>query len=216
MKPVLDWYFDFLSPFSYLQNSRLESVAAHATVHRRALLFAGLLAHWGNVGPAEIAVKRVWTFEHCAWLARRHHLPFVLPPQHPFNPLPLLRLAVSLGEDGVVPSEIATRLFRYVWIDGCLPTDAQAWGALLSELGTSAAAIESFAVKAALRANGERAIEAGVFGVPTSVVAGHSFWGFESTDMLEAFLKGDAFFDGDIYRAAREMPPGLQRERPTR
>ena len=36
------------------------------------VLFAGLLAHWGQKGPAEIEPKRAWTFRHIQWLAQQH------------------------------------------------------------------------------------------------------------------------------------------------
>jgi hypothetical protein len=74
-------------------------------------LFAGLLNHWDNKGPAEIPPKRTWSFEHCAWLAHEHRIRLKLPAQHPFNPLPLLRLCIALGST----TDIVHRRFRYVW-----------------------------------------------------------------------------------------------------
>lgn len=213
MKPVLDWYFDFISPFSYLQSERLDRFSAHAELRPRPILFAGLLTHWGNVGPAELVPKRAWTFEHCAWLAHRHQIALTAPAHHPFNPLPLLRACLVGADDGVARPEVVTRLFRFVWAQGHLPTDASAWSALVSELGINVTAPDAPEVKQALRANGERAIAAHVFGVPTSVIDGHTFWGFDATDMVEAFLRGDPFFEGAAYRSAAALPEGLQRQR---
>ena len=68
----LDWYFDFISPYAYLQNAVLARVAQHAQIRRRPILFGGLLTHWGHLGPAEIPPKRDWTYVHCAWLAEQH------------------------------------------------------------------------------------------------------------------------------------------------
>jgi 2-hydroxychromene-2-carboxylate isomerase len=123
----VDWYFDFISPFSYLQSELLHLLPADLEVRFKPVLFAGLLNYWDNKGPAEIPPKRTWTFEHCAWLAHQHKIPMTLPAQHPFNPLPLLRLCVSLGST----AEVVHRLFRYVWREGRLPTDADHWQALL-------------------------------------------------------------------------------------
>lgn len=213
MKPTLDWYFDFVSPFSYFQSTRLERIEEHAAVSARPILFAAVLTHWGTLGPAELPTKRIWTFEHCAWIAHRHQIPLCLPAQHPFNPLPLLRLALAHGEGGVVPVALVVRLFRFVWVEGHLPSEAPAWAALLAELNTAPEAIETPPVKQALRDNGQRAIDAGVFGVPTAVIDGHNFWGFDATEMLEAYLQGDAFFSGDLLIAARQLPPGIERPR---
>ncbi|WP_170942314.1 DsbA family protein, partial [Noviherbaspirillum denitrificans] len=93
----LDWYFDFISPFSYLQSELLHTLPDDVEITFRPVLFAGLLAHWDNKGPAEIVPKRTWTFEHCAWLAYENGIPMTMPAHHPFNPLPLLRLCIALG-----------------------------------------------------------------------------------------------------------------------
>lgn len=207
---TLDWYFDFISPYSYLQHAVLDRLAPHVRVRRRPLLFAGLLTHWGQLGPAEIAPKRDWTFRHCTWLAARHGIALAMPTMHPFNPLPLLRLSTALADRPAV----VDRLFRFVWVDGHVPTDHDAWQALLAELQVDEAALSTPAVKEALRMAGADALAAGVFGVPASIVDGQCFWGFDATDMLLDYLKGDALFTGDAMRAALAMPLGPMRPRP--
>ena len=58
------WYFDFVSPFAYLQNLRLDEFSAHLKIDRKPLLFAGLLKHWDSKGPAELPPKRLFTYRH--------------------------------------------------------------------------------------------------------------------------------------------------------
>ena len=94
------WYFDFISPFAYLQWQELARLPESLKISHRPVLFAGLLNHWGHKGPAEIPAKRRHTYRYCRWLAEQRNIPFTLPPAHPFNPLKALRLAVALGEDG--------------------------------------------------------------------------------------------------------------------
>lgn len=203
----LDWYFDFISPFSYLQGELLPTLPANVDIRYKPILFAGLLNHWGNIGPAEIGPKRRWTYEHCAWLAHRHSIPMTMPAHHPFNPLPLLRLCIALG-----PSrDVVQRLFRYVWRDGHLPTEEQHWSVLMKEVGVTSDMLDAPEVKQQLRANGDAAIADGVFGVPTAVVDGRSFWGMDSTDMLRAWLAEDPFFQSPLLQQAQNMQPGLQR-----
>jgi 2-hydroxychromene-2-carboxylate isomerase len=205
----LEWYFDFISPFSYLQSAKLGELAAQARISCRPVLFAGLLQHFGNTGPAEIAPKRRWTFEHVAWLAHAHGIPLTFPPMHPFVPLRLLRLSIVLGNS----LEVVQRLFAFVWRDGHLPSDDDAFGRLLAECGVALADLDAPAVKQALRANTDAAIAAGVFGVPSAVIDGDVFWGFDATPMISARLAGDAFFASPAYAAARELPEGVQRPR---
>ncbi len=206
-RPPADWYFDFISPFAYLQWRRLRQEAPSLALSPVPVLFAGLLAHWDNKGPVEIPPKRGWTYAHCLWIARRHDIPMRLPAGHPFNPLPLLRLCIALGNT----TEVIDRLFDFVWRDGHLPNDAADWQRLLDELGASPAQLAADAVKAALKANGERAIAAGVFGVPTAVVGSDLFWGVDATDMLLARVAGDAFFSSPAYRGAFDLPVSTQR-----
>ena len=86
------WYFDFVSPFAYLQNFRLEEFSSHLNIERKPLLFAGLLKHWNTKGPAELNAKRIFTYRYVQWMAKRLDIPLRFPEHHPFNPIPLLRL----------------------------------------------------------------------------------------------------------------------------
>ena len=202
------WYFDFISPFAYLQWQLLQRQTTDFTLRPIPTLFAGLLAHWDNKGPVEILPKRQWTYEHCLWIAHRHSIPMRLPAQHPFNPLPLLRLCISKQNDHAV----VDRLFRYVWQEGHLPSEEHAWQALLNELQITQAEIETAEVKDSLRRHGDLAIAAGVFGVPTAVVNQQSFWGVDATDMLIAYLQQDAFFSTAAFQGAQNLPVGIQRK----
>jgi 2-hydroxychromene-2-carboxylate isomerase len=201
------WYFDFVSPFSYLQSELLHTLPADVEIEFKPVLFAGLLNYWDNIGPAEIPPKRTWTFEHCAWLAHKHNIPMMLPAQHPFNPLPLLRLCIALGSR----EEVVHRLFRYVWRDGKLPTEADHWQGLLQGLDVKLGMLDTPEVKERLRSNGEQAVAAGVFGVPTAVVDGRCFWGLDSTEILLAYLRSDPFFKSEQLKRAQTLPQGVQR-----
>ena len=207
----LDWYFDFISPFAYLQSELLHTLPPEVELHFKPVLLAGLLQHWDNKGPAEIPPKREWTFAHCAWLAHKHGIALTMPAHHPFNPLPLLRLCLALN---ATPAAVH-RLFRYVWREGKLPTDSEHWQALLQELQVMPDRLETAAIKQQLRDNGEQAIAAKVFGVPSAVVDQRCFWGLDGTDMLQAYLRGDAFFQSEQLKRAEALPQGIQRNRTT-
>ena len=93
MTAAHDWYFDFISPFAYLQWMVLRRDHADLDINPKPLLFAGLLKHWGQLGPAELPGKRVHTYRLVLWQARQMGIALRFPPAHPFNPLPALRLA---------------------------------------------------------------------------------------------------------------------------
>lgn len=210
--PCIDWYFDFISPFAWLQAEEFAR-RPELDVACKPVLFAALLEHWGQLGPAEIPPKRTFTYRYTVWRARQLGLPVRLPRAHPFNPLPLLRLAVVAQSR----FDVVLRLFRFVWSEGSLPDDEPAWRTLLAELEIPEAdrRLQDEDVKLALRRNGDEAVARGVFGVPTAMVRDELFWGVDATDMLLDRLAGDAIFDSDEMRRAVELPVGTARRRST-
>jgi len=205
---VIDWYFDFISPYAYLQWQLLRRQAPQLKLKLKPVLFAGLLSQYDHKGPAEIMPKRSWTYAHCLWIARQHDIPMKLPSAHPFNPLPVLRLSLALG----ATEDIVDRLFAYVWREGLLPSDEIAWQELLDELLMMQSDISTDSIKQALHDNCEQAIASGVFGVPTAVVDGHLFWGVDATDMLLHYVAGDPFFSSESYALAYNLPTATQRK----
>lgn len=204
------WYFDFISPFAYLQSTRLEQLSAIEPVQCEPVLFAGLLNHWGSKGPAELPPKRQWTFEHVAWIAHRDNIPLVMPSHHPFNPLPLLRLAGCLNHEMAK----VQRIFRWVWVEGHTPDDQSALADLCAEFGLTATDLNDPAIKSAVRQRTDAAIANGIFGVPTIEFQDQLFWGDDATDMMlaKARANGDeSIYPAEAISAASKMPEGTAR-----
>lgn len=207
----MDWYFDFISPFAYLQFEKLRRERPDFDFTPKPVLLAGLLKHWGTVGPAEIPTKRQFTYRFVLWQARRWNIPLRFPPTHPFNPLAALRLTIAAGSR---VDAIAT-IFRHLWRDGCAGDSAAALIDVAGELGIDdvATAIAAPDVKSNLAANGEAAIAAGVFGVPTFVVDGRLFWGADATDMLCDYRSDPQVFEDEAMGALIDLPVGVERLR---
>jgi 2-hydroxychromene-2-carboxylate isomerase len=204
----IDFWFDPISPFAYLAFEQLPQSleGCNYVVEYRPVLFAGLLAHWGQKGPAEIEPKRAWTFRHIAWIAHHHCIEIATPAVHPFNPLPLLRLAIAAGPN----RRVVETLMRHVWRGGEDAAASPRLEALKREL-TPVRDPASPEVKAELRASTDSAIARGVFGVPTFELDGRLFWGLDSLPMLRAALTGDAWFEGQAWDQAGLPRPGVQR-----
>lgn len=185
----IDWYFDFVSPYAYLCLFRLGELPHDVEVANRPVLFAGLLSHWGQKGPAEIVPKRRHTYRSTYWQAKLQGVPFRYPAAHPFNPLHHLRLAIAAGN---TPAAVR-RIFDSIWTGGNDAADPAVFAALARELGVDASSLSAPEVKDALRKNTEEAAALGVFGVPTFAVDGELFWGSDSIDYLKAFLADPAF-----------------------
>jgi 2-hydroxychromene-2-carboxylate isomerase len=204
---ALSLYFDFVSPFSYIAFKRLPELPRDVAVELKPVLFAGLLQHFGQKGPAEIPAKRRWTYRWCTWWAQSLGIPFRFPASHPFNPLHHLRLALAAG-----PSrENVGRIFDAIWTTGAEASDPAAFKALVKELGVDEARLASPDVKDALRRNTEDAAACGVFGVPTYEIDGERFWGADALDFVNAFLADPAALRNEEMRRADGLPVGAAR-----
>jgi 2-hydroxychromene-2-carboxylate isomerase len=206
MRASIDWYFDFVSPFSYISLYRLKELPGE--VAYKPVLFAGLLKHWGQKGPAEITAKRRWTYRWCTWWARQLGLPLRFPEQHPFNPLPHLRLALACD----CRPDAVKRIFDWLWMTGENATDPARFSLLCRQLGIDAERLGAPEVKDALKRNTDEAAARGVFGVPSFVADGEVFWGADCIEFLQAFLRDQAVIRNDEMRRLDALPVGAERK----
>ncbi|MDO9359826.1 MAG: 2-hydroxychromene-2-carboxylate isomerase [Polaromonas sp.] len=210
----ITFYLDFISPYAYLAFEALPEAlkGLSYSVTYKPLLFAALLKHHGQLGPAEIFGKREWTYRQVLWAGRQHGIDLQLPAAHPFNPLPLLRLAVACAANGTPNRYICETVFRHVWRGGADAADVSRLENLSALLSPSRD-VNGDEVKAQLKAHADEAIAAGVFGVPAMVVDGKVFWGLDALPMLRAFMLGDAWFEGPDWDAAGQLVSGIERRK---
>jgi 2-hydroxychromene-2-carboxylate isomerase len=209
----ITFYLDFISPYAWLAFEELPQalMGLSYSVTYKPLLFAALLKHHGQLGPAEIPAKRDWTYRQVQWLAQSKGHTLDLPAAHPFNPLGLLRLALATNVNGQPNRYVCETLFKHVWVGGADAADPARLAAIKQKLAPARDPKDD-AVKAQLRAHADEAIAAGVFGVPAFEVDGKVFWGLDGMPMLRAYLEGDAWFDGPCWNAAPNVPQGVIRK----
>lgn len=211
MPAPIEFWFDFISPYAYLAWSQLPALADRhgRSIVLRPVLFASLLNHWGQLGPAEIPPKRTHTFKHVLRLAHELGLSLSPPPAHPFNSLLGLRLA-TLELPDADRRAVIDRLYRAVWAHGPGITDPAIVAGLLGELGLDAEALLTAANtpdnKQRLIAATDEAISKGVFGVPTMIVDGELFWGVSDLGHLDRFLRGEDPVDANVLERWRDLP----------
>lgn len=211
----LRFYFDPISPYAALAFERLPQALEGCSyeVEYRPVLLAGILHALSNKGPAEIASKREWTYRQVRWLAHQMEIPLDLPMQHPFNPLPLLRMAWACAAEGHAPNrQVVETIMRYVWQSGGADAnDPQRLQALRAQLPIRVNPDDE-AIKECLRSATEEALQRGVFGVPTVEVYGKLFWGLDALPMLAAYLKQEPWFSSGAWEEAGRARPGLVRK----
>ncbi|KVT50012.1 2-hydroxychromene-2-carboxylate isomerase [Burkholderia ubonensis] len=203
------WYFDFVSPFAYLQLEQFERLPPTLTIEPRPIVLGALLAHWGQKAPAEIAAKRVFTYRHAQYRADKLGIPFRMPPAHPFNPIKPLRLAIAMGGS----LDVIRRIFRHIWRDGHDVASPESFAALCDAVGypEGVSAVDAQDVKDALRAHTDHAIAHGVFGVPTFEWDGELFWGEDATAMFVDCVASRAWLDSPEVQRISALPDGIRR-----
>jgi 2-hydroxychromene-2-carboxylate isomerase len=210
----ITFHLDFVSPYAWLAFERMPEVleGLSYTVAYRPVLLGALLQRDANPGPAGIAAKRAWTYRHVHWLGASLGVGLDMPAEHPFNPLPLLRLALQCSDDGSINRYVAGAVLRHVWQGGQAALDAQRLAQLQQQLGEQLRTDDQAVQRAKewLRANTDAAAAAGVFGVPAWEVEGRIFWGLDSLPMLRACLAQESWFDAAHWNELPRTPSGLK------
>ncbi|HJW45925.1 MAG TPA: 2-hydroxychromene-2-carboxylate isomerase [Lysobacter sp.] len=206
------WYFDFISPFSYLHWQKVKAMRDEFEVMPVPIVFGAVLSAHGQKGPAEIRGKREFTYRHVLWQARREGVELCFPPAHPFNPISALRLCIAAGS--TMPAVDA--IFAWIWQHGRAGDGVDALAPLAATLGVDTQAINTEATKVALRANTEAALAAGVYGVPTLAFEGGPsdgalFWGNDAHDFALAALRNPAVLSEAEMLRVSALPVGVQR-----
>lgn len=192
-----NFYFDFLSPFSFFAFKRLQALKGF-TIHYKPVALGPLLNHWGIKGPGEVDSKREFLLKQCLRYASKNNLRFTTPKTHPFNSLYALRLALKC-----VAGEQQEAVIRTLWqagweerIDMGEPDELQR---VLNEAGLPGPELyeKSFfkEARAELKANLQEAIQHGAWGVPTFVAGSELFWGNDAIDSLLDYLNGTDTLD---------------------
>jgi 2-hydroxychromene-2-carboxylate isomerase len=211
MTKVIDFHYDIISPFAHVALARLKELPDDVTIVPKPVLLGALLSHWGQLGPAEIAPKRLHTYRIASFLAARFGVTLRFPPRHPFNPLGALRILAGADAD----MAMVHRAFDFVFKKGRAPDNEAELAAFADAVGAPLSLSSADTSKARLRALTDAAIAAGVFGVPTfAVQTKHGpelFWGVDAFDMLLAFLADEELFVREPYAGLRKIEIGVKR-----
>jgi len=137
MARQIEFFYDYLSPFSYLADTQLPALAQRTgaeIVYRPALLGATMKAT-GNSGPLVIQGKGNYNIVDFQRWAKRYGLPAKFNPHFPFNTIRLLRAAVAAQRHGRF-AEFHTAAFRAIWEHGQDLSKEPALRHLLNDVGS--------------------------------------------------------------------------------
>lgn len=212
----LRFFFDYVSPYSYLAWTQLPALAERQgrPLELVPVLFAGVLNALGTTGPAEVKQKRFYIYKHTWRLAHGLGVPFVMPAAHPFNPLLALRVTAAV-RDAEARHRLVSALYAAAWAGGGGVVEPERVSAVVASVGLDArallAAAQTPAVKDEVRRNTEELLALEGFGVPTVVADGELFFGVDSLDHLERFLRGEEPLSREQMEHLRNLPIAASR-----
>jgi 2-hydroxychromene-2-carboxylate isomerase len=198
----IEFYFDFLSPYSYVAWTWLRSQSYEFSCIPVSI--PSIIAHYETKGPAQIRPKRNYLFKDLLRYTKLHQIPFVTPKQLPFNSLYALRLAL-FEVSGPDQNTIIDIIFRAGWEKGLDIGNEEVLKDLLSRHKFSLTPEELFFRMEAkesrlhLKNNISKALKKDIFGVPTFLVDEEIFWGNDSIKYLEMYLAGTDPLDHEHY-----------------
>ncbi len=200
------WFYDFVSPFSYLLLEQHDKWPGFPFVVTPVVLNE-LYEHWGQRIAYHIPAKRIFTYRYALFRAEQLGIPFKMPPAHPFDSTKPMRLAAASGADINVVREI----FRFIWREGRDPSSAEGFAALCERLGMpdGLELVEREESKAQLRRNTADAIALGVFGVPTFWLNNQLFWGEDALPMVLYCARTPNWLESKEVKRITSLPSGF-------
>lgn len=193
MTRKLEFFFDVVSPTSYLAWTQLPGVVARTqtTLDYRPMFLGGVMAATGNRPPGTIEAKGRWMTSDLARFASRYGAPFQRNPTFPMNTLPIMR-ASTVWKDQPDFEKFLAAVFKAIWVESKAVAEPDVLSDVIASAGFDAeefwSAANDPANKERLKANTDEAVSRGVFGAPTFFVGDEMHFGQDRLDFVEEAL----------------------------
>ena len=190
IKPF-DFYFDFISPYSFLAHKQIRKIENYENIKIRykPILLGGLHNLHGIKAPAFIPAKAKHMIRDCKLIAEKNKIKFKFNTYFPIKSLNLMR-GVLVAEEDNIKNYYIDNIFNTIWQDGLNMNDDIIIQKVLKNLSinpkTFALRSTSSLIKDSLRKKTTDAYKKGIFGAPTFVANSKIFWG---QDRIEFALK---------------------------
>ena len=181
IKP-LEFYFDFISPYSFLAHKQIREMENKEGIKviYKPVLLGGLHNLHGIKAPAFIPAKAKHMVRDCKLIAEKNDIRFKFNAYFPIKTLNLMR-GVLVAEEDNVKKYYIDNIFNTIWQDGLNMNDTIVIQKILQNLNinpkTFSLRTTSSLIKDLLRKKTNEAFKKGVFGAPTFVVNDKIFWG---------------------------------------
>ena len=186
-----DFYFDFISPYSFLAHKEIRKIENKNSIKikYKPILLGGLHNLHGIKAPAFIPAKAKHMIRDCKLIAEKNKIKFKFNTYFPIKSLNLMR-GVLVAEEDNFKSYYIDSIFDSIWQDGLNMNDESIIQKVIKNLDVNPKTfflrIGSSSIKDSLRKKTNDAYEKGIFGAPSFVSNNKIFWG---QDRIEFALK---------------------------
>ena len=190
MSKTIDFYFDFVSPYTFISFQQIKSLKFNKDFKFRLkpILLGGLHNLHKITAPAFIPAKAKFMIRDCKMVCEKYKISFKFNSYFPIKTVNLMRGVLIAEEDGIANNYI-DKIFEAMWINGINMNDQQVIDKILKNLEinpkTFSLRLSNQNLKEELKRRTQEAYTKGVFGAPTFVVNNKVFWG---QDRLEYAL----------------------------
>lgn len=190
MAKPLEFFFDYVSPFSYLADTQLPALLAKtgASIIYKPILLGGIFKASNNTPPPAIPAKLKYNAVDALRWAKHYGVPMLINPFFPLSTIRVMRGAIVAQSAGCFPAYHAA-MFRAMWADGVNLGDPAIVKEMFARLEMDPVGVENEDVKDRLKSNTEEAVARGAFGAPTFFVGDAMFWGNDRMQFIEDALK---------------------------
>ena len=182
MSKQVEFFYDYVSVYSYLADSQLPALTGAEIVYRPMFLGAVMEAT-GNRPPGTVEAKRKYMHTDIRRWAKRYALPWTMNPAFPQNTLKALRLALVAQKHDAFEA-VHRALFAAMWVEEKVLGSEDVLAEIARNAGIPLEEIEDPAIKDALRDNTDEALQRGAFGAPTFFVGDQMFFGNDRWEFI--------------------------------
>ena len=181
IKPF-DFYFDFISPYSFLAHKEIRKIENKTgiKIKYKPVLLGGLHNLHGIKAPAFIPAKAKHMIRDCKLIAEKNKISFKFNSYFPIRSLNLMR-GVLVAEEDNFKNYYIDNIFNSIWQDGLNMNDENIVQKVLKNLNANPNTFllrsTSSSIKDSLKKITNEAYEKSIFGAPTFVVNNKVFWG---------------------------------------
>ena len=186
MTKEIDFYFDFISPYSYLAHHKIKTIK-NVNFNYKPVLVGGLHNLQGITAPAFIKAKLKHMISDCDLIAKKDKTNFIWNSKFPINSLNIMRGYLFI--DNEVKDIYLNQMFDANWKDNLDTSNEETLRIILEKCKINSIdffdGIKNIKIKNELKTITQEAHDKGIFGAPTFVVNNKIFWG---QDRLEFAL----------------------------